>query len=151
MKLILCLFSAGLLAMAQEPAAPAKAADQGPMSDPANPAKWNDDPLNTPRFPSKDFLRKRFENPSTQVELRDPMHLEDYVQSDKLTLSLKNYIDLVMANNTDVEIQRISVQLQRNAITRAFARCRRGRDRRASACNTTRRVASAREFRAATD
>ena len=121
MKRILCLLSVAMLAVAQEPATPKKAADAGALSDPANPAKWNDDALNTPRFPRKDYLRKRFENPSTQVELRSPMHLEDYVQSDKLTLSLKNYIDLVMANNTDVEIQRISVEVQRNAITRAFA------------------------------
>ena len=118
MNRFFCLFTMAMIAMAQQPAAPEKSAA---ITDAANPPKWNTDPLDTPQFPRKPFWRKRFENPSTQVELRAPIHLDDYVQGEKLTLSLKNYIDLVMSNNTDVEIQRLSVEVSRNAITRAFA------------------------------
>ena len=39
MKRILCLLSAAMLAVAQEPATPKKAADAGALSDPANPSK----------------------------------------------------------------------------------------------------------------
>src|ERR1039457_5709326 len=39
----------------------------------------------------------------------------------KLELSLKNYLDLVMANNPDIGIQRLNVDISRDAILRAFS------------------------------
>ena len=39
----------------------------------------------------------------------------------KLELSLRSYLELVMANNTDIAIQRLTVDVAQNAITRAFA------------------------------
>jgi hypothetical protein len=41
------------------------------------------------------------------VELQPPLHFEDYVVDGKLELSLKAYLDLVMANNPNVSIQRL--------------------------------------------
>ena len=38
----------------------------------------------------------------------------------KLELSLRDYLDLVLANNTDIQIQRLSVEQPRNAILRGF-------------------------------
>jgi outer membrane protein TolC len=38
----------------------------------------------------------------------------------KLELSMKSYLELVLANSTDITIQRLSVETNRNAITRAF-------------------------------
>ena len=40
---------------------------------------------------------------------------------DKLELSLKTYIELVMANNTDIAIQKLTIDMGKNAIMRAFA------------------------------
>ncbi len=110
-----------MVAMAQEPTAPQKVVETKTGSDSVNPLKWNQDPLDTPQFPRKAYFRKRFEVPSNQIELRPPAKIEDSVQGGKLELSLKNFLDLVMGNNTDIEIQRLVVETQKNAITRAFA------------------------------
>ena len=79
------------------------------------------DILIAPRFPQKEFFRRMYITPPTKMELRPPARLRDYVVDGKLELSLKNYVDLVMANNTDIEIQRALVELQQNAITRTYS------------------------------
>jgi outer membrane protein len=72
-------------------------------------------------FPKPSYFRQTFARPITHVELNAPVHLEDYVIGDKLELSLHSYLELVMANNTDIAIQRLTVDVAENAITRAFA------------------------------
>ncbi len=72
-------------------------------------------------FPKPSYFRQTFARPVTRVRLEPPAHLSDYVVGDKLELSLRSYLDLVMANNTDIAIQRLTVDLAENAITRAFA------------------------------
>src|SRR5260370_8967986 len=76
----------------------------------------DDDPF----FPKPSYFKKYFAQPVTQVELQLPVKLEDYRVDDRLELSLKGYLELVMANNADISIQRLSVVSNRNAITRAF-------------------------------
>jgi outer membrane protein TolC len=46
---------------------------------------------------------------------------EDFAIENKLELSLRSYLQLVLANNVDIDIQRLGVEIQRNAITRAYA------------------------------
>ncbi len=72
-------------------------------------------------FPSGTYFREQWTKPPLQVELPAPIRLEDFVVGGKLELSLRSYIELVMANNTDVAIQRLNVLLAQNAIQRAFA------------------------------
>lgn len=72
-------------------------------------------------FPKPSYFRQTFARPVTHVELNPPVRLEDYVLGDKLELSLRSYLELVMANNTDIAIQRLTVDVAENAITRAFA------------------------------
>ena len=72
-------------------------------------------------FPQGNYFRETFSSKVTRVELRSPVRLSDSVIGDKLELSLRSYLELVMANNTDVQIQRLNVELAANAITRAFA------------------------------
>jgi len=72
-------------------------------------------------FPKPDYFRETFQKTKTTVELKDPVKLQDYVHEDKLEMSLKDYLALVMANNTDIAIQMLSVETPKNAITRAFA------------------------------
>ena len=78
-------------------------------------------PINDPWFPKPAYFRKRFETPSTGVQLQPPIRLGEFVQDGKMELSLKNYLDLVFANNYDVSIQKLTVQVNRNAITRAYS------------------------------
>jgi len=74
-----------------------------------------------PWLASGAWFRKSFFYRDVQVSLRDPVKLKDYVVDGKLTLSLRNYLDLVMANNTTVEIQRVQLEYSKNSIQRAFS------------------------------
>jgi outer membrane protein TolC len=75
-----------------------------------------------PAFPTPAYFRKMIATPSSRVELQPPARLADYVQDGKLVLSLKSYLDLVMANNTDVSIQRLTVERSQNSLLGAFSR-----------------------------
>jgi outer membrane protein len=72
-------------------------------------------------FPKPSYFRETFARPVTKVELRSPARLPEFVVGDKLELSLRSYLELVMANNTDIAIERLTVDVAQNAITRAFA------------------------------
>ncbi len=80
----------------------------------------DDQLISAPRFPAPGYFRKHFATPLPRIEMQPPVRLQDFVADAKLELSLRNYIELVLANNTDIHIQRLSIELQRNAITRAF-------------------------------
>ena len=119
------LFSIGAAgAMAQEaqkpPAAPPAATGD------VHPAGYRQatpscgDLCDEPFFPKPAYFKRHFGTASPKVELKEPVRLEDYAASGKLELSLKNYLELVMANNPDITIQLLSVEVQKNAITRAF-------------------------------
>src|SRR6185295_14587492 len=76
-------------------------------------------------FPKPSYFRETFARPITKVELKPPARLSDFLIEDKdgkkLELSLRSYLELVMANNTDVAVSRLTVDVAQNAITRAFA------------------------------
>lgn len=72
-------------------------------------------------FPRPNYFRETFSKNVPRVELQAPVRLQDAVVGDKLELSLKTYIELVMANNTDVAIQKLSIDTGKNAILRAFS------------------------------
>ena len=59
-------------------------------------------------FPKPSYFRETFSRSTAKVELQDPVHLKDFVAGDRLELSLKNFLVLVMANNTDIQIQMLS-------------------------------------------
>src|SRR5215213_10402483 len=71
-------------------------------------------------FPKPSYFREAFQKTRTTVVLKDPARLKDYVVNDKLELSLKHYLELVMANNTDIQIQFLTVEQPRNAIQAAM-------------------------------
>jgi outer membrane protein TolC len=73
-----------------------------------------------PFFPKPSYFKHHFSTVSNKVELKAPARLGDFVVSDRLELSLKNYLDLVLSNNPDISIQKLQVEFQQNAITRAF-------------------------------
>jgi len=67
-------------------------------------------------FPRPSYFRETFQKTQTRVELQPPVRLKDFVAGGNLELSLKNYLALVMANNTDVQLQLISLEVPRNNI-----------------------------------
>src|SRR5689334_14886017 len=71
-------------------------------------------------FPKPNYFRETFAKTQPKVELQPPAKLKDFVQGDKLELSLKNFLELVMANNTDIQLQRLTIETPKNAIQRAF-------------------------------
>src|ERR1039457_7191252 len=72
-------------------------------------------------FPKPAYFRETFARPITKVELKAPVRLPDYVVGGKLELSLRSYLELVMANNTDIAIQRLTGDVAQTAIPRACA------------------------------
>jgi outer membrane protein TolC len=74
----------------------------------------------TTSFPKPDYFRQTFQKARTSVELKDPVKLQDYVLNGKVELSLKHYLELVMSNNTDIQIQFLSVEIPKNNIQAAF-------------------------------
>ncbi|NWF84764.1 MAG: TolC family protein [Bryobacteraceae bacterium] len=66
------------------------------------------------------WFRTYFGATDTRVVLEGPVRLKDYVVDGKLTLSLRAYLDLVVANNTDLAIQKLTLEVPKNAIQRAF-------------------------------
>ncbi|MEO8372656.1 MAG: TolC family protein [Candidatus Solibacter sp.] len=71
-------------------------------------------------FPKPSYFRETFNKTQPKVELKDPVRLKDFVVGDKLELSLKNYLALVVANNTDIQLQMLTLETPKNAIQRAF-------------------------------
>jgi outer membrane protein len=74
-----------------------------------------------PSFPRPSYFRQAFAHLDSRVELQKPVRLRDFVADGKLELSLKQYLELVMANNTDIQIELLSLEMPKNAITRAFS------------------------------
>lgn len=73
-----------------------------------------------PWFGTRDYVRQVFSPRVPLLQLRGPVRLDDYLAGGKLELSLKNYLELVLANNVDIDLQRITVEAPLNQITRAF-------------------------------
>ena len=74
----------------------------------------------TSSFPKPAYFRETFQRTQTKVELKDPVRLKDFVADGKLELSLKHYLELAMANNTDIQLQLISLEIPKNNILAAF-------------------------------
>jgi outer membrane protein TolC len=71
-------------------------------------------------FPKPNYFREVLQQTKTQVDLRDPVRLKDFVIGGKLELSLKNYLELVMANNTDIQVTFLSLETPKNNITSVY-------------------------------
>ena len=74
-----------------------------------------------PKFGTKDYIRTIFRRDTPKFELQGPVKLQDYVSGSKLELSLKAYLELVLNNGTDIQIQRLILEIPKNAIMRSFS------------------------------
>jgi outer membrane protein len=110
LTLLLCAFSAAAQnAVVNEDPPEAQKAEKAKFAEAA------------PKFPTASYFRTVFNKTTPNVELKAPVHLADFVVENKLELSLRSYLDAVMANNTDIVVQKLSVEVFRNAILRAFS------------------------------
>ena len=75
--------------------------------------------LNT--FPDLSYFKEQWQSAPHDVEIASVANLEDFVIDDKVELSLRAYLELVMSNHTDVQIQKLSVLESQNAIQSAFS------------------------------
>jgi outer membrane protein TolC len=71
-------------------------------------------------FPKPNYFREVLQQTKTKVDLREPVRLKDFIVSGHLELSLKNFLELVMANNTDIAVTFLSVETPRNNIISAY-------------------------------
>ena len=63
-------------------------------------------------FPKPSYFRETFSKTVTKVELQPPVRLQDYVVGRaSWNCRCKSYLELVMANNTDIAIQRLTVDM----------------------------------------
>jgi outer membrane protein len=74
-----------------------------------------------PVFGTPSYFKRAWKLPPPKIELQAPVSLGDYVRGEKLELSLREYLDSVLANNTEIQIQRLSVEQPRNAILRGYS------------------------------
>jgi outer membrane protein TolC len=77
--------------------------------------------IEVPKFPQNAYFRQYFGKDMPRVHLQPAVRLPDYLVGDHLELSLRAYLDLVMANSTDVQISRLTLEQPRNAILRAYS------------------------------
>jgi outer membrane protein len=75
----------------------------------------------SPMFFKGSYFKRAFERPETRVELQPPARLAEFVVDGKLELSMRSYLDLVLANNTEIAINRLSVEIPRNSIQRNYS------------------------------
>ncbi len=74
-----------------------------------------------PIFGTASYFERTFGPASYRVELQAPRGYSDFVHDQKLSLSLSSYLDLVLANNTGIAIQKLQLEAPKNAILRATA------------------------------
>jgi outer membrane protein len=73
-----------------------------------------------PTFPAPNWFRQHLGSPNTRVELQAPAQIADAIVDGKLQLSLRDYIELALRNNTDIALAKLQVLSPANAIARAF-------------------------------
>lgn len=79
------------------------------------------DGFSAPWLGSANYWKRNFGHMDKSVTLRPPIKLKEFVVDGKLRLSLRDYLDLVVNNNTDIGIQRLTLETPMNAIQRAAA------------------------------
>ncbi len=72
-------------------------------------------------FPSGDYFKAQWQRPPLDIEIDTVRRLQDFQIDERIRLSLRAYIELVIANNPDIQLQKLAVYEQQNAVQRAFS------------------------------
>ncbi|MFN7919594.1 MAG: TolC family protein [Bryobacteraceae bacterium] len=75
-----------------------------------------------PKFPEGTFFRQYIKQELPKVDLEAPARLAEFVIGDHLELSLRSYLELVLANNTDIQVQRVTLETFKPDLLRTFGR-----------------------------
>ena len=71
-------------------------------------------------FPKPGYFRETFARTQTRVDLKPPAKIRDFVEGGRIELSLQHYLELVMTNNTDIQVQLVSLEIPRYGIMAAL-------------------------------
>ncbi len=77
--------------------------------------------IEAPIFGTPDYFNMHYKPVMPSVQELAPSRLTDFVVDDHLELSLQSYLELVLANNPDIALERLSIESPRNSMTRALA------------------------------
>lgn len=72
-------------------------------------------------FPRTSYWNAIWQAPPTEVEIEPVSRLRDFVVDGQLTLSLQQYIELVLANHGDVQVAKLNVYSQENQVQAALS------------------------------
>ena len=72
-------------------------------------------------FPRTSYWKAIWQEPPTEVEIEPVSRLRDFVVDGQLTLSLQQYIELVLANHGDVQVAKLNVYSQENQVQAALS------------------------------
>ena len=72
-------------------------------------------------FPDAAYFREQWQPSPLDIEIDSVGGLDDFYFDGKIELSLRSYIELVMVNSPDINLQKLAVFEQQNAIQRAFS------------------------------
>jgi outer membrane protein TolC len=72
-------------------------------------------------FPRISYWKSMWQSPPTEVEILPVSRLRDFVVDGKLTLSLQQYIELVLTNHGDVQVAKLNVYSQENQVQAALS------------------------------
>lgn len=71
-------------------------------------------------FPAENYFREQWVKPPVDMQIEPVARLEDFLYQGKVELSLRGFVELVIANNPDVSLQKLAVYEARNGVQRAF-------------------------------
>ena len=72
-------------------------------------------------FPRTNYWKSIWQSPPTEVEIEPVSRLRDFVVDGTLTLSLQQYIELVLTNHGDVQVAKLNVYSQENQVQAALS------------------------------
>lgn len=87
----------------------------------ASPGFSFEDARRAPIFGTPAYFERALGRHEVKVEIQPTRGFEDYVVDKKLRLTLPSYLDLVLANNTGIALQKVLLETPKNAIQRAMA------------------------------
>ncbi|HYO84440.1 MAG TPA: TolC family protein [Bryobacteraceae bacterium] len=77
--------------------------------------------LEVPRFPQTRYFKRHFFERPAAPSVQPPARVAELLVDGTLELSMRSYLEVVLSNNTEIQIQKSSIEPLRNAITRALA------------------------------
>lgn len=72
-------------------------------------------------FPMPSYFQRFFTKPNRAIQLPGPAGLDDHVVDGKLRLSLTDAIELTFANNTDIQLNELQLDLARFSLRKSYS------------------------------